>query len=144
VPRSMLSLILRTNFFWDWPCRKNVFGSFLRPFDNGKDFLEILLFRYFKNYYKYLVTYAYALAFMRTPSIRIRNWCVYEHTSQELVRALSNEHTHQILMHALRKGSLKMLSIRIRNWCVDWAYSLGTDACTVHTHKDLCVCSAWA
>ena len=38
-----------------------------------------------------------------------------EHTSQELVHALSNEHTHQVHFRELSKGPFNILSIGIRN-----------------------------
>ncbi len=93
---------------------------------------------------------------MRTLSIRVRNLCVRwaygsgtdactEHTSQELIRALSAhmkfekvsskhaEHTHQDLMRTLSnehtcqelmhtpKELIRALSVRVRNWCVSSA-----------------------
>jgi len=79
--------------------------------------MKFLLFRYFKiikNICELMrmllplcVLLAYASGTDAFMSIRVRNLCVH--------RALSNEHTHQILMPALSKGSLIMLSIRIRN-----------------------------
>ncbi len=64
----------------------------------NNDFLKF--FRYLKNYLKIWLPDAYAPAFMRMLSIHIRNLCACwacasgtdactEHTSQELVRALS-------------------------------------------------------
>ncbi len=103
---------------------------------------------------------------MRALSMRVRNWCVHcactsgtdvyaEHTSQELVRALSicvranactegipfkkcwayasgtdayPDHTGQELMH--------LLSIRVRNWCIPWAYASVFYVYALHKHKN--------
>ncbi len=138
----MLSLILRRVFFWVWT--KKIFwgGKLLRPYVGvNSDFLKFSLF-----YWKDWIPYAHATTFMRTLSIRVRNsracWACAsgtdafaEHTSQELVRALSIR--VRVLMPDRAQSLQNMLSIRIRNWCAPWAYGSGTDACTEHTHQEL-------
>ncbi len=88
-----------------------------------------------------MISFAHALTFMRTLSIRVRNWCAPwacasgtdahpERARQELMRTLS------IPISSLRACSAcasveHQLSIQVRKWCVkNWAYASGTNACT--------------
>ncbi len=80
---------------------------------------------------------------MHALSIRVRNWCVHwayasgtktctERSPFKTCWTYASEtdayfeHTGQELMRAL--------SIRVRNWCVHWAYASGTDAHAQRAH----------
>ncbi len=107
-------------------------------------FKNFRCFRYFKNYQKNWIPYAHAPTFMRTLSIRVRNWCAPwacapgtvahpEHTHQFLTRMLSMRISFRIFQMFI----LYTLSMRVRNWCVHWACTSGTDAYTEHTNQEL-------
>ncbi len=142
----MLSLILRRDFLLVWT-KKIWGGSFWdHMLVSIAIFFNFRCFRYFKNCWKDWIPYAHAPTFMRTLSIRVRNsracWACAsgtdafaEHTSQELVRALSIR--VRVLIPDRAQSLQNMLSIRIRNWCAPWAYRSGTDACPEHTHQEL-------
>ncbi len=63
---------------------------------------------------------------MRILSIRIRNWCMYWAFASETYAC--TEHTHQVLTHALYKGSFKH---------AEHTHKELMPACTEHTHKEL-------
>ncbi len=142
----MLSLIFRRDFF-EFGQKFFFLGSFWdHMLVSIAIFLKFRCFRYFKNCWKDWTPYAHAPTFMRTLSIRVRNSCACwacasgtdafaEHTSQELVRALSIR--VRVLMPDTAQSLQNMLSIRIRNWCAPWAYGSGTNACTEHKHQEL-------
>jgi hypothetical protein len=146
LPLLMLSIFLR-RFFLSWA--KKIFNSveLLRTLVSvNNDFLKFLIFEVLKKLLKILLPHAYAPAFMRMLSIRIRNWCASwayaqgtgahaEHTRQELMRLLNICISFLIFQwpfiievptnHAehVRKELVRMLNIHVRKWCACWAYA---------------------
>jgi hypothetical protein len=134
----------------------------LRPLVSvNNDFLKFYIFEVLKKLLKFfLLPYAYAPAFMRTLSIRVRNWCACwayaqgtgahaEHTRQELMRMLSIHISFPFfkwpfvievltnLAEHTRKELVRMLSIRVRNWCACWAYASVPYAYAQHVRQKL-------
>ncbi len=113
----------------------------LRPFASFiSDLLNFRWFRYFKNYRKYWIPYAHAPTFMRTLSIRIRNWAHTECARQELIRALTiltQMLSMRISFPIFQMFILNTLSMRVRNWRVRWACASETDTYTEHSCQKL-------
>ncbi len=142
----MLSLILR-NIFLSLGNKKRFFSQkLLRPFVSvNRDCLKFSMFyRYFKNYQKYWIPYSHAPTFLRTLSIRVRDWCAPWACASEI--DAHPEHTHQFITRMLsmrisfpifQMFILYTLSMRVRNWCVHWACASGTDASTEHARQEL-------
>jgi hypothetical protein len=155
----MLSLFLR-RFFFCFGQKKNFSVELLRPLASIMIFKNFSFLRYLKNYWKILLPYAYAPAFMRKLSIRDRNWCASwayaqgtgayaEHTRQKLMRMLSIRISFPFFEwpfvvevptnHAehTHKELVRMLSIRVRPWCACWAYASVPYAYAQHARQKL-------
>ncbi len=95
---TRMTSLFKEVFFLSKLGPKNFFSvELLRPIVSvNNDFLQVSFFMYLKNYWKNLLPYAYAPAFMRTLSIRVRNWCASWAFAQGT--GAHAEHTHQELM----------------------------------------------
>jgi hypothetical protein len=91
-------------------------------------------FRYFINYWKYWFPCLHAPTFMRTLSIKVRNWCTpWPYAAVPYTHA---QHAHKFCHFS--NVHFVYHQHTCKDWCVHWAYTSGTNACTQHSPFKTC------